>query len=702
MLVRQIIQSFERKTTDSLTSKTLSWRGKSPKNVPTDTETKTSSSQQSSVKTKERTFQDLSKLKSTPTLTIPEVTKHTKLTKNYVSEYTLATQCETPTSVVMQPTPNNLTNLQQYYYGLTDETSSRVSQISDLTDTASWASSQKSFQDIDFVKSSKSHNDNGRTDLDNTSLSTIQMTPDLQVLKEFLLHICLNSSIADYYLKTLVDNNVRSGDELKAQVAKDQCYLLNLGFDYILARDISDSLLTTNGISSAKSVGGLLSLYSHKSVSRTSMKSGSTTKEIKELLPHEIAKLYYKVISSNSKESFRTIRQYADEKSNNLAKGYLMRIYALGQGGNECDLTAATKIANEVFPWLKTAASESHSVYNMYAKYLLGVCHSEGLIVPKNQKEAFLWYKSSAEQGYDAAQALLGHCFYTGQGVMKDTNEAVRWYRLAATQGFAAAQCNLGICYELGEGARRDMSEAVKWYKLAAEQGNCTAQYNLALSLESGVGVKNNVSQALKLYKLAAEQGHPTAQFKLGAYYFTESEHLELLEEEAFYWLGKSSAQGNAQAHGQLGLCYERGIGIEANIDQAIYYYQLGAERNDPASLYHLAHCYYTGLSGEKNETLAVLYYTKSAEKGHPPAQNNLGYCFFAGSGVPQNYNQAMKWYKASAEQGYAQAQFNLGFCYEQGYGTQQKPKEAIQYYRLAAAQGHSKAEFALKRLKAL
>ena len=680
MLVKQIIQSFERKVSESnLKNKSKERYSSTSKTIAT--VNSSHSLNNHSVKTKQQTFNDIQPAKQTSPLTIPEVAKHTKLSKNYVSEFTLVPTFE-------NTVPVQLSNQQLSFFHF-DDNHSNHSQISDLTDTASWASSHKSFQDNTAAQILNRKSE--------VNFVAIQNTPDIICLREFLLHVCLNKSTSDFYLKTLVENNIRNLEELRCVVAKDECYLLNLGFDYILARDINDTLLAGSSQRSP-SVRSRSSL-SKQSISKNSIKSTST-REMKELLPNEIAKLYYKIISSNNKESFREMKLYADEQSNFLAKGYLMRIYALGQGGVDIDLLQAHKLAGEIHSWLKACAQDNQSAFNVYAKYLLGVCYSEGLVSPKNQKEAFMWYKQSAEQGYDAAQALVGHCFYTGQGVMKDSLEAVRWYKLSAAQGFAAAQCNLGICYELGDGIRKDISEAVKWYKLAADQGNCTAQYNLGLSLESGVGIKNNLTQALKYYKLAAEQGHPTAQFKLGAYYFTESEHLELLEEEAFYWLGKSSAQGVAAAHGQLGLCYERGIGIEVNLDQAIFYYQMGAEKSDPASLYHLAHCYYTGLGVDKNEAVAVEYYTKSAEKGHPPAQNNLGYCYFAGSGAAQNYPLALKWYRISAEHGYAQAQFNLGFCYEQGYGTTQKPQEAIKWYRLAANQGHSKAELALKRLQ--
>jgi TPR repeat protein len=750
--VKQIIQSFERKNSDSSIVKgsgfTSRWSTRSTRTSNSDaTEKRYSSSTKSSspsttpTKTKSVSsqkpyskqlstfeFKDESLAIAHPQsirVTDSASTVPRMLNKSpYVSEFTLVKQYDGPIQQQNQTRPPMIPHHQYDYKSHQNPEeedgpnhSANYSIISDLTDTASWTSSKKSFHDNELppVQPKTYSKPSSNVSVSTGSFSTQQNTEELCILREFLCAICLNPSFAEYYTAILLRNNILSLEELKRVCKNDECHLLNLGFDYIIARDICDALLTAVTVTSGESPTSKVSKTSRntrntrnsyspsKATASPSYKSSSCSiaKENKELTASDIAKCYYKIISSNSKEAYRQMKLYADELNNFLAKGYLMRVYALGQGGNDIDTFLSQRIANEILPWLKTTALDSSNSYNVYCKYLMGVCFNEGLSVSKNQKEAFLWYKQSAELGYDAAQAVVGHCFYTGSGILKDLIEASRWYRLAANQGFAAAQCNLGICYELGEGLKKDLTEAVRWYRLAADQGNYTAQYNLALALECGTGIKHNYTEALKYYKSAAEQGHAAAQYKLGTYYFTESEHLELLEEEAFYWLEKSMNQGNIPSHCQLGLCYERGIGIDQSMEKAIIYYRLGSEKGDAAALYHLAHCYYTGNGIERNERIAVDYYLKSAEKGYAAAQNNLGFCYFGGTGTSQDYNRAFRYYKMSAENGYSQGQFNLGYCYEQGIGTVIRTDEMIKWYRLAAEQGHTKAETALKRLKA-
>ncbi|WP_221898635.1 tetratricopeptide repeat protein [Bathymodiolus japonicus methanotrophic gill symbiont] len=55
-------------------------------------------------------------------------------------------------------------------------------------------------------------------------------------------------------------------------------------------------------------------------------------------------------------------------------------------------------------------------------------------------KEAFRWYRKSAEQGNAGAQYYLGKMYRNGQGGVWDDKEAVKWFRKAAEQGHAGAQ----------------------------------------------------------------------------------------------------------------------------------------------------------------------------------------------------------------------------------------------------------------------
>ena len=108
--------------------------------------------------------------------------------------------------------------------------------------------------------------------------------------------------------------------------------------------------------------------------------------------------------------------------------------------------------------------------------YTIGIMYYTGKGVKEDKKEAFTWFRKSAEQGNANAQFSLGVMYYKGVGVEQDRKEAATWLRRAAEQGEAKAQFDLGLMYTKGEGVKEDRGEAVKWFRKAAQQGHGNAQ----------------------------------------------------------------------------------------------------------------------------------------------------------------------------------------------------------------------------------
>jgi TPR repeat protein len=529
------------------------------------------------------------------------------------------------------------------------------------------------------------------------SQMSIDETSMISLANFFKNVIQVTEQVSYQYANILVKNGVANLEVLKRRLLRDQEFLLNLGFDEYISEDVMMHLLKDElANKSSSSASGSSSL---------SPKALQTNSRFKfEILPSEIAQLYQSATQQDDSGASQKLVDFAFN-GNKYAQGFVMRMYAIGQGTLEKNVEQAQQLGTELLPWLKelvaTPELANSPVHGTYGKYLLGVCYSEGLGIEKNYRESVYWYRQSADHGYEAAQAYLGYCYYIGQGVVRDTHQAVKYYRLAATQGYAAAQCNLGICFELGDGVPTNLEEAIKWYILAAAQNDSKAQYNLARCYEKGLGVAADSEKAVYYYKLSADQGHPAAQYSMGLFYFNGSESMEQNVEESIFWFNRSAGCGYAPAQCKLGLCYEKGVGVDKDLTQAVYYYQLSADQGEASALYYLGFSYSNGLGVEKDEGEGIRLYKLSADKGYAAAQNNLGYCYFSGVGVPKNYSQAIHWYKKSAEQGYPPAQYNMGFCHEKGLGVPKKTSEMLKWYRLAASQGQKKATIALERIHA-
>ncbi len=115
------------------------------------------------------------------------------------------------------------------------------------------------------------------------------------------------------------------------------------------------------------------------------------------------------------------------------------------------------------------------------------------------------------------------------------------------------------------------------------------------------------------------------------------------------------------------------------------------AEQGDAWAQINLGVLYEKGLGVAQNDIEAMHWYRLSARQGLPEAQNAIG-LFYEGGYVTGNDTDAAKWYRLGAEQGYADAQYNLGRMYYKGAGVPKDDVLAYMWLNLAAAQGHANA----------
>ena len=103
----------------------------------------------------------------------------------------------------------------------------------------------------------------------------------------------------------------------------------------------------------------------------------------------------------------------------------------------------------------QAAADAGHTIASVW----LALCYKHGLVEAKSEGEcgrlagiAQDELRALADQGDAAAQHALGEMFNIGLGVPKDQCEAVVWFRKSAEQGNSDGQCELGQAYNDGEG----------------------------------------------------------------------------------------------------------------------------------------------------------------------------------------------------------------------------------------------------------
>lgn len=249
-------------------------------------------------------------------------------------------------------------------------------------------------------------------------------------------------------------------------------------------------------------------------------------------------------------------------------------------------------------------------------------------------------------------------------------------------------------------------------------------------------------TDSIKNVLALAKKGDAAAQNEVGGWYY-RGRHVKQNYEEALQWWAKSAEQGNIQAIGNMGLCYQTGHGIAPDSLKATRLYQRSIKEGNKAlfaqneelakkgsvfSNMLIASCYQNGLGVPKDANKAIPYLTAAAEKNCVPAQRDLGMilindkkameaapwfkrgsengdlpCTFyygkmlvEGLGVKANKKDGANYLLKAADAGFPQAMYYVGNCYMNGDGLTKNAEQAVKWYRLAAGKGVHNAQWAL------
>ena len=154
--------------------------------------------------------------------------------------------------------------------------------------------------------------------------------------------------------------------------------------------------------------------------------------------------------------------------------------------------------------------------------------------------------------------------------------------------------------------------------------------------------------------------------------------------------------QGNAHAQFDLGVMYERGLGVEQDYAEAMKWYRKAADQGDAHGQHGIAKLYSIGDGVPQDYVEAMKWDRKAADQGYANAQFTLGVNYYAGRGSQQDYGEALKLWRKAADQGDSSAQYWLGRIYKAGLGVPQDYPEAMKWFLKAADQGDAGAQFEL------
>jgi TPR repeat protein len=271
--------------------------------------------------------------------------------------------------------------------------------------------------------------------------------------------------------------------------------------------------------------------------------------------------------------------------------------------------------------------------------------------------------QAKAESGDPSAQASLGKAYEDGNGVPRNDDQAFKWYRKAAEQGDAESQNRVGVLYSVGRGTEPSKEQAVAWYRKAAHQKNDKAMFNLGAAYYNGDGLTIDDVTSYAWFLLAADAGNPSAKdateradaekmasrgaalAKIGDMYVTGAE-LPKDPIEALKWYRKAADVGNEKASvmvASLLLADGRNATPDENAE-ARQRCEDAAKRKFPPGAYCMALIYRRGLGVAKDPVESAKWLGRAAELGHPRAALQLGEAYWKGEGVKPDPVIAYTW----------------------------------------------------------
>lgn len=149
---------------------------------------------------------------------------------------------------------------------------------------------------------------------------------------------------------------------------------------------------------------------------------------------------------------------------------------------------------------------------------------------------------------------------------------------------------------------------------------------------------------------------------------------------------------GDVTAQVAAGVVLFSGDMVNKDLDQAIKWFSLAAEKNNDIALFYLGKIYFTGDGVPKDEIRAAKLIASSAKQGNENAKLLLATMYHWGKGVAQDYSAAKSLYLELAGKGNYAAQLNLGIMYYAGHGFIQDRAYAHMWVNIAASFGSKQA----------
>ena len=289
----------------------------------------------------------------------------------------------------------------------------------------------------------------------------------------------------------------------------------------------------------------------------------------------------------------------------------------------------------------------------------------------KDHKQALRWFRESAKAEYVPAMLQMMRFYEKGELVKRNLKLSMSWVKKAAATGRAEGRYALAEAYIFGSTGKQDVEEGLRILDEMAADGDETAlgkaeeirrkvkrakerfdegirqpstasgNYEMGVYCQTGDGFYTYPKEAVQYFRKAAEKEHVHAQYQLALAYYT-GEGTKKSEDECVKWLKKAAAKSHKEATELLNEILEKQRIKQEKTEFKNHLRQ--AEKGDAYAQAKVAELYLNGIGVKADIEKGIEWYEKASETDEGYAARQLAKIYSEGKYVPEDGEKAAYW----------------------------------------------------------
>lgn len=294
-------------------------------------------------------------------------------------------------------------------------------------------------------------------------------------------------------------------------------------------------------------------------------------------------------------------------------------------------------------------------------------------------KQAWDVVYKKAEDGCAFCQNMIGNTYF--------------WLDIVEIEGKGPESFPNKKAYN--EYLRENMLKSIPWYEKSFTQMSFAGRnmFNFYFDGEEDL-IKPEPAKAWEVAALGAKRGYPEWE-KIHGVHLLEQEGRE---SEGLAFCERAAKKGHLSACYHAGKAYQEGEIVAKDIARALYYYEMGANDEEPGCANGAGEIYYLGEDGVAQDyAKAVRYFEMGHERDSLWGNDMLGICYLFGNGCRKDVERARELFE-EADYSSDLTEYGLGLIYCEGMGVDEDIKKGVAH--LLNAKDYQPAQEELMKFK--